>query len=258
MRTRPIRIAVLLLAAASLAACGSGGLRLPTDPAGTELYEQGQQFLADEDWSKAVEAFDTLLRNYPTSPYLPQARLGLGRGYYEQARSDSYLLAIEAFRNFLTYHPSADEVDYAQLMIALGYKGLMRSPDRDQSNTRRALDAFEVFLEDYPRSSHREFALQQKQEVVDSLAVHELQVAEWQLENGHPEAAEARARYALAKYPETEHRCELLYALAESLRTRQDHEGANGYYEQILQEHPDCERAADARRRINRSQEAAR
>lgn len=253
---RLIRIAALAALSVTFAACGSGGLRLPTDPAGTELFEQGEQHLAEEDWGKAAEAFDTLLRNYPTSPHLPQARLGLGRAYYQQDRTDTYLLAIEAFRNFLTYHPSAGEVDYAQLMIAMSYKGLMRSPDRDQSNTRRALEAFEVFLEDYPESSHRELALEQMQQVVDTLAAHELEVAQWQLDNGHPDAAEARAQYALRKYPQTGYRCELLYTLAESLREREDMEGARIYYEQILQEHPECERAEDARRRVNRSQEA--
>lgn len=253
---RLMRTAALLALSATLAACGSGGLQLPTDPAGTELYEQGQQYIADGNWSKAVQAYDTLLRNYPTSPYLPEARLGLGRAYYEQGRSDTYLLAIEAFRNFLTYHPSADEVDYAQLMIAMSYMGLMRSPDRDQSNTRKALDAFEVFLEDYPDSSHREFAQEQMQEVVDTLASHELQVAEWQLNNGHYAAAEGRCRYALTKYPQTGYRCELLYTLAESLRRRDDSEGARVYYEQILRDYPRCERAGDARQRVSRSQEA--
>lgn len=255
-RRRIPALVAWLLIAGTLAGCGSGGLQLPTDPAGTALFEQAEAHVQENDWRRAAEAYDTLLRNYPTSPHLPEARLGLGRAYYEQGRSDRYLLAIEAFRNFLTYHPSHEQVDYAQLMIALGYMGLMRSSDRDQSNTRRALDAFEVFLEDYPNSQHREFALEQRQIAIDTVARHELQVAEWQLGRGLFEASEARAQYALRRYPETAHRCELLYTLAESLRRRGDAAGAVVYYEQVVQEYPGCEHAPDARRRVQGAREA--
>lgn len=250
--SRILRFAAAVALATGAVACGSGGLRLPTDPSGNELFEQAQAYVAEEKWSQAVQAFDTLLRNYPSSPHLPEARLGLGRAYYEQARSDSYLLAIEAFRNFLTYHPSHQQGDYAQLMIALSYGGLARSPDRDQADTRRALDAFETFLEDYPASAHRELALERMQEVVNTLAAHELQVADWQLDRRNYEAAQSRAEYALRKYPSSGYRCHLLYVLAESWRRRDNMEAARPYYEQIVQDHSDCDRAKDARERLNR------
>lgn len=250
MRSRVLTTLAASILGALVAGCGSGGLQLPTDPAGTALFEQAEQAAAEENWSEAATAYDTLLRNYPTSPHLAEARLGLGRAYYEQDRSDRYLLSIEAFRNFMTYHPSHDQVDYAQLMISLGYMGLMRSSDRDQSNTRRALDAFEVFFEDYPNSQHREFALERMQEALDTVAQHELQVAGWQLDQGLYAAAASRAQYALRKYPETGYRCHLLYTLAEALRRDGDSEGASVYYQQVAQEFPTCEYVDEARRRM--------
>lgn len=248
---RHLRACLLVALIAAVPACGSGGLQLPADASGTPLFEQGQAALQEEDWNDAAQAFDTLLRNYPTSPHLPEARLGLGRAYFEQGRSDTLLLAIDAFRNFLTYHPSNSNVDYAQLMIGLSYAELMRSADRDQSNTKRALEAFDTFLEDYPDSSYVERARERRQEVVDRLALHELEVAEWQLGRGHLDAARQRCHFALRNYPSTSHRCGLLWVLAESHRRAGEREQARSHYARLVEEHPQCERATDARERLN-------
>ena len=48
--------------------CGGGAAMLTADPTGAPLFEQGQDALVEEDWKKVVAAFDTLLRNYPSSP----------------------------------------------------------------------------------------------------------------------------------------------------------------------------------------------
>jgi len=244
------RALAMIALAILVAACSSKGVRLASDAAGTELYEQGQEYTQAEKWRQAGEAFDTLLRNYPTSPYLPEARIGLGRAYYEQGRADSLLLAVDAFRNFMTYHPSHPQVDYAQLMIAMSYSRMMRSPDRDQSNTERAKQAFEIFLEDYPASPYDAMARENLQIAVDALARHELEVGEWQLSRGYYEAAQSRAHFALRKYPQTAWRCRILWLLGESYRGAGDVAQARATYERVLQDHPDCEYADDARKRI--------
>ncbi len=240
--------AVVGLLAAS--ACGTAQLVLPADSAGTELFQQAQDLMEQEKWSGAVVGFDTLLRNYPTSPHLPQARLALGRAYYEQDRTSSLILAIDAFRNFLTYHPSHDQVDYAQLMIAMSYMSMMRSPDRDQSQAMEALRAFEIFFEDYPESANGDDARTQMQAVIDNLSEHELKVAEFQLSKGLLAAARERARYAMRKYAATSHRCDFVWILAESHRRQGDDRQATIYFQRILDDYPDCERASEAQRRL--------
>jgi len=128
---RPFAGALILwLAAVGCATTGASPL-LTSDPTGTALFEQGQDALVAGEWRDAITAFDTLLRNYPSSPYLAEARLGMGQAYYEQGRVDSLIMAIDAFQAFLTYHPSHDDVDYAQYMVAMTYIEQMRTPDRD-------------------------------------------------------------------------------------------------------------------------------
>ena len=232
--------------------CGSASMVLPSDTAGTELFQQAEGFLADGKNRQAAEAFDTLLRNYPTSPHLPSARLGLGRAYYEQNRDDRLLLAVDAFRNFLTYHPSHAQVDYAQLMIAMSFSRLMRSADRDQSQTLEALRAYQDFHEDYPDSSYRDFASDNMRQVIDTLAQHEIQVATYQLGRGRFDASRQRAHYALRNYPQTSYRCDLINLLAESHWQQGNAPQAGDYYRRLVDEHPDCDHAPDARKRLDR------
>ena len=254
MRASPSRLLTGVCAAVlglAVWSCGSAGMILPSDTAGTALFEQAEGFLGDGKYRQATEAFDTLLRNYPTSPHLADARIGLGRAYYERRRPGLLLLAVDAFRNFLTYHPSHAQVDYAQLMIAMSFARLMRAPDRDQSQTREALRAYQDFQEDYPDSRYRDLAETNMREVIDTLAQHEIQVASFQLGRNRYTASRQRARYALRNYPETSYRCELINLLAESYWREGDARQAGDYYQRLVDEHPDCEYAEDAHKRLS-------
>lgn len=240
-------LSVLLVAAG----CAGASPLLTSDPAGTPLFEQGQDSLVARKWGDAVTVFDTLLRNYPSSPYLAEARLGLGRAHYEQGRVESLIMAIDAFQGFLTYHPTHEFVDYAQYMVAMTYVRQMRSPDRDQAPTRSAITAFELFLDSYPDSPLHGAVVQERKNAIDSLASHELQVARWQANRELDwDAAIDRVKFALEAYPETTLKCDLLFTMAEAYEEGEQFEDAIRYYEQVTNEYPDCELVEDAQKRI--------
>ena len=233
--------------------CGSSGsLRLSSDATGRDLFEQAQEELEKGRWRQAAEAFDALLRNYPTSPFLPEARLGLGRAYYERHRVDTLLLAVDAFRTFITYHPSHERVDYAQLMIGMSFASTMRAADRDQSGTLKAVEAFEVFLEDYPDSPYLEAAKSRLQETRDRLAEHELKVARWQLDHGIYRAARERSAAALERYPDTSLGCDLTFVLAEAYRRDGQSVAALRQYQALVEKYAACQRADEARERLSK------
>jgi len=233
-------------------ACAGGAAPLLTaDPTGTVLFEQGQDALVDEDWRDAVTAFDTLLRNYPSSPFLAEARLGMGRAHFEQGRVDSLLMAIDAFQAFLTYHPSHKDVDFAQYMVAMTYVAQLRTADRDQEPTRRAIEALDLFIASHSTSNLYPSAVEERLEAIDLLARHEFEVARWQSGRDRDwDAAIDRVAWALEHYPETTLRCELYYTMAEAYKRGEQTEDAIRYYEYVINEYPDCELVEDAQKKI--------
>ena len=245
------KLACGLLLVAVVAGCAGDTALLTSDPTGQALFDQGQDALVAEEWRDAVTAFDMLLRNYPSSPFLAEARLGLGRAYYEQGRVDTRIMAIDSFQSFLTYHPSHPFVDYAQYMVGLTYVQQMRTPDRDQAPTRRAIETFDRMIEDYPNSPLIPSAEKHRLDAINSLAAHELQVARYQARRATDwDAAVDRVNYALENYPENTLKCELLFTKADAYKEGEQFEDAVRYYEQVVNDYPDCELADDAQERV--------
>lgn len=243
--------AVGIVISIAVVGCGPSGPVLSADPTGTTLFEEGKLALDQENWNGAAKALDTLLKNYPASPYLAEARLGLGLAYYEQARADTLILGIDAFQGFLTYHPTHPRADYAQYMVGMSYMRQMRSADRDQLETRNALGAFDRFVEMFPDSSLMPEALKQRQVALDRLADSELRVARWQLDaRGLWEAAASRAEEILEIYPDSSYQCDLLFLLGESYKQGQNLGEAVEYYEEVVNNYPDCEFAQLAGERL--------
>ena len=231
--------------------CGGSAAMLTADPTGGPLFQEGQDALVEENWNDAVASMDTLLRNYPSSPYLAEARLGLGRAYYEQGRVESLIMAVDTFQSFLTYHPSHEFVDYAQYMIGMTYVKQMRTPDRDQAPTRSAIDALDQFLDNYPDSRLHAAVVEERNKAVDSLASHELQVARWQASREEDwDAAIDRVNFALESFPETTLKCDLLFTMGDAYKEGGQFENAVLYYKRVTNEYPDCELVEDAHERI--------
>ncbi len=247
----PVKLVCGLVVLVVAAGCAGASPLLTSDPAGTPLFEQGQDALVAADWRDAISAFDALLRNYPSSPYLAESRLGVGRAHYELARVENLIMAIDAFQGFLTYHPTHEFVDYAQYMVAMTYVKQMRTPDRDQAPTRSAIAAFELFLESYPDSFLRDAVVEERGKAIDSLAQHEIEVARWQARRDVAwDAAIDRVKFALEAYPETTLKCDLFFIMAEAYKQGEQFEDAVRYYEQVTSEYPDCELVEDAEKRI--------
>lgn len=148
------RLALVALVAAFVAGCTT---RPGLVPPGTTrpdqyLYQKGEAALKAHHWTDALQDFQKVLDNYPQSSYRPAARLGVGDAYLNQNTPESLVLAANAFRQFLTFYPTSARADYAQYQLAMTHFKQMRSPQRDQTQTRDAIDAFDTFLQRYPDS----------------------------------------------------------------------------------------------------------
>lgn len=144
----------MVLLAAFVAGCATSTRLVPlgTPQPDKYLYEKGEAALKAHHWTQAQEDFQHVLDDYPQSAYRPDARLGMGDAYLGQNTPESLVLAANSYSQFLTYYPTSSRADYAQYQLAMTHFKQMRSPQRDQTQTHDAVDAFETFLHRYPDS----------------------------------------------------------------------------------------------------------
>ena len=76
------------------------------------------------------------------------AKLGLGDAYLSDGSTEGKLRAEREFQEFLSYFPTHTRADYAQYKLAMTHFDQMPKAERDQTETRAALDQFEAFRQE--------------------------------------------------------------------------------------------------------------
>lgn len=136
------------------------------------LFERGTASLKDRKWFTAREFFKQLVETYTQSPFRPDAKLGLADTYLGENTAESLVLAQNEFTEFLSFYPTNRRAPYAQYKLGMTHFKQMRSPQRDQTETREAVKAFQAFLDRYSnpvQEGQAEVAAELMPEVKDKL-----------------------------------------------------------------------------------------
>lgn len=182
--------------------------------AAPDLFAKGQQKFAAKKYKEAVEAFQLLLERFPNSPLAPRAQLGLADA---RMNNKDDIEAEVAFDDFLRLYPADDNVAYACYRKGDLLARQTLDPGRDQTKTFEAIKSFTKAREKDPNGPYAAKAAARIAELRSRLAEHEKRVVAHYFGRKHFASAEARARRALAEYPESAAVPSLLSLLAESL-----------------------------------------
>lgn len=243
---------IVILGLTVLAACGGRPTRLPAGTAQPDkfLFERGTEALNDRKWLTAREYFRQLVDSYPQSPLRADAKLGVGDTYLGEGTTEARILAINEFREFLTFFPTHNRADYAQYKLAMAHFYQMLAPQRDQTETRAAIEEFEAFLERYPNSSLTGEVQARLREARDRLSESDYQVGLFYYRNRWYPGAIERFKVLLSRDPGYTHRDGVYFHLAESLVRLAREAEALPYYERLVTEFAQSEHLTDAQRRI--------
>ena len=250
------RLAGLALAAALLAlsgACASGGPKTP--PTGTPepdkfLYERGNENLERKRWLHAREYFRQLVDSYPQSPFRADAKLGIGDTYLGERSAEGYVLAANEYREFLSFYPTHTRAHYAQFQLGMVYFRQMRSPMRDQTETRDAIREFETYVSRYPDKPLIEDAKKHLREAKDRLDDWHTGVAQHYFRIKWYPGVLGRLMPLLKDDPEYTRRDEVYYLLGESMARANRPAEALVYFERLVKEFEQSERLEYAKKRI--------
>ncbi len=248
------RVSCWLIAAliAGTAACASGQKRPPSGAPEPDkfLFESGNEALSGKKWLTSREYFREIVDNYPQSTYRANAKLGVGDSYLGENTLEAKVLAINEFREFLAFYPTHPRADYAQYKLGMAHYGQMLAPERDQSETKDAITAFEAFLELYPNSQYLADVRAKLREAKDRLAQSEYRVGLFYFRSKWYPGAIDRFKVLLDRDPEFTNRDAVYFYLAESLIKVSRPAEALPYYERLLAEFEKSVHLEEAKRRI--------
>ncbi len=222
--------------------CGGGGIDDPSlKLASEEAFNAGKQLREQQKYDQAREHFAHAFQTAPNSEFGRDALLLQADAYFLWGGETNLIRAENKYRDFNNRYPTSDSAAYVQYQIAKTLADRRRKPDRDQTETAKAIQAFEELLALYPTSEHAAEAEVGIKELRVSLAEHEYMVARYQFRRGLLGAAVNRLTGLLEDYPSYPERDKALCDLGRSYNGMRQNEKATETFAQLRAEHPDSQ-----------------
>jgi outer membrane protein assembly factor BamD len=177
-----------------------------------EIYNSAMSFLDNNKYQKASREFEEVERQHPYSIWATRAQL---MSAYVHYKLNNYDLSVSAANRYIELHPGANDIDYALYIVALCYYEEINDFRRDQSNTSKALDAFNKLIRRFPNSEYTKDSKLKLDLVKDHLAAREMNVGRTYQDLDNYIAAINRFKTVLDSYSKTSHVPEALARLTE-------------------------------------------
>ncbi|WP_418262873.1 outer membrane protein assembly factor BamD [Flavobacterium faecale] len=123
---------------------------------GTKLYEAGK-------YSKAIRLFEQVATTYRGKPQAEKLFYMFSQSYY---KTNQFYLAGYQFESFTSSYPKSEKVEEAAFLGAKSYSKLSPVYSLDQTDTFKAIEKLQNFIDTYPNSSY----LAEANELVKNLA----------------------------------------------------------------------------------------
>jgi outer membrane protein assembly factor BamD len=207
----------LLVTVSLVGGCGSSFFTKPDDEVSNDppdvLYGRADKLLGSGKYEDAAKEYEKVDINHP---YSQEARRAIVMAAYAYYKKGDYDNAVSSADRYLTLHPGTKESDLAQDIIAMAYYDQILDPKRDQTNARKALQAYQKLLQRYPDSRYAAEAENRARVLRDLLAASEMTVGRYYLRHNNYLAAINRFRIVVTDYQTTPQIEEALSRLTEA------------------------------------------
>ena len=215
MRTKSYIL--LLLLTVFLTSCGEYQKLLKSrDP--EEKYQAALRYFNDQQYVKSQTLLDDVSNYYKGTERSEDVLAYLARSYMGQKAYES---ATDYYQAYARNYPKGKYATEAYFQI--GHCQYLDSPDArlDQDITRKAIEAFTLFVELYPESPYAEQAYTEMAELFDKLALKELKSAQLYYNLGtylgnNYQSCEIVAKNALKNYPSNSYQEDLNWLILQA------------------------------------------
>ena len=221
----------------------SGGSKVENDPilqlSADESLERGKELMEAGKYRPAVEYLAHAFEVAPNSASGREALLLSADALFLDGGVANFIKAQAKYTDFQNRFPTSDRSDYVQFQIANCLESQTRKPDRDQTPTIDALNAYEELVRLYPTSEHVDEGQLQIVTLRQDMAEHEFIIGRYNMTRKLWPAAIHRFEGLLEQYPEYLETDKVLYFKGSAeLRWKKCTE-ANQTYTQMRSEYPE-------------------
>lgn len=214
-----------------VAACGAKK-QLTAD----EYFRQATENFRGGSYQVAAENYRDLLDQHPFSEYTEEAELRIGQAHFLEHSCPE---AVAAFTDFQRRHPTSPHLPFVGYLIGKCYERQMQPPDRDQNASQNAHAFYLAVTQQYPGSPFADLARSRTEHCRESIARHELQVAEFYARRHRILAAEYRMLDIAHRFNDTDAAGNALYELGNLYRELGKDERAKLAYAAVTRHHAD-------------------
>jgi len=199
------------LAALMLAACSSTKTDDVDDATAAwnaqRLYQEARSAMLDSNWTQARTHLEAVESRFPFGGYAQQALIDLAYVNWKDDQPEQALATIDRFAQQYPNHSGSDYMLYLKGLITFTPPSAMftsitqQDPsERDPKGLRESYQAFSELIDRFPDSRYTEDAKLRAAWLVDTLAQHEIHVAQYYFERSAWLAAVNRAQTVLTDF----------------------------------------------------------
>ncbi len=178
------------------------------------IYAKALEYYKAHKYQKAITLFEEIDPYFSGTSRGDTVKFYTCASYYNQGDFEASGMLIDQFRR--SYGRTSPFSEEAEFMYAMGYYYSSPAPERDQSNTLKALMAIGEYLDRYPGSVKKDVLQLCVEELQGKLYDKEFLNAKCYYTIGRYKSAVVALKNAIAQSPESPHLEEMMYLVARS------------------------------------------
>jgi len=233
-----LKFSIVLLITIFLLSCG--GQKIKPNISSAERMKIAKKLFDDGHYLDARTQFRIIVLNSPGGSLSDEAQY-----YYAEChfKLKEYILAIAEYEKLIRMYPNSEFVDDAQFKIGLSNYKLSPRSALDQTNTEKAIEEFQKFLEDFPGSPLVPKVNEYMKKCREKLARKNFDNGESYRKRALYRSALVYYDYVLDNYYDTRYAEKALWEKAECYRKLGNREQAKKFYQLYLEKYPKTSRA---------------
>lgn len=176
-------------------------------------YKKAFEYYNKGDYTKASTLFDQIAPYYRGTSKADSVFFYQAMSTYKQ---NDFILAGEYFRKFVETYNKSQFIEDAYFYIGLCHYMESPRPELDQTETQKAIEAFNLFLVKFPNSTYKDRVRNLINELHEKLVEKSYLSAKLYYDLEDYKAAIISLNNSLMEYPESKYREEIQYLLVKS------------------------------------------